>query len=144
MLIKTRKKGQTVESSSGLVGIITGNGKGKTTSAFGLALRSAGWGKKVLIIQFLKKGQFGEIKAVEKIKSVTVRQFGGRELINLGRPSAKDRQRAQKAFQAAQKAVAAGRYDLVILDEINLAVESGLINKNWVIKLIKSKPKNST
>lgn len=126
----------------GITTVITGKGKGKTTSALGMALRAAGWNYQVLIIQFMKKGEYGEIKALRKIEGVTVKQFGQKKLINLKKPNEEDQKGARDALGFAQKAVKGKKYDLIILDEINLAYHYQLINKNSVIELIKSKPKN--
>jgi len=127
---------------NGQTTIITGDGKGKTTAGFGMAIRAAGWNNKVLIIQFLKKGGYGEIRACKKLKDITVMQHGGKNLIDLKRPSQADKDRAKKGFIAAQKAIKSKKYDLIILDEINLAVRYKLISKKDVLELIDQRPDN--
>jgi len=126
----------------GITTIITGKGKGKTTSALGMALRAAGWNYQVLIVQFMKKGEYGEIKALRKIDQVTVKQFGRRKLVDLRSPDQEDRDRANKALHFTRQAIQSRRYDQIILDEINLAYAYQLINKNSVIELIKNRPKD--
>ncbi len=145
----------------GLLLVITGNGKGKTTSSLGLALRSIGQGNKVLMIQFLKSSRaYGEIKAAQKLAP----QF---EIIQVGQdcvyspddkkryqcpacnfachvnpknPSKKDRQAAQDGFKLAGEKIRSDQYDMIILDEINYAVDYGMIDVESVLKLIKEKP----
>ncbi len=128
--------------NQGILSIITGNGKGKTTSALGQALRTAGWGYRVLIVQFLKKGQSGEIKALRKIPRITVKQFGQKGLTNLKKPGPEDRKMAGKGLAFVRKAIESRRYRLIILDEINLVIKYRLINRETVIELIKSRPKD--
>ncbi len=122
---------------TGLILVITGPGKGKTTSAFGLALRTAGWGKQVEIVQYFKKGQYGGVKAFKKFKNVNISQFGQEKMVNFENPDDKDRELAQKAWQKSKKIIEKGEVDLVVLDEINLAIKYELVNKNSVIKTIK-------
>jgi cob(I)alamin adenosyltransferase len=128
-------------NKKGLVGIITGDGKGKTTSAIGQAIRSAGWNRKIIFIQFFKKQITGELKVFESIDQIIVKRFGSKKLIDFRKPSRETIKEIKKGWQVAEEAIVSNNYNLVVLDEINLAIKYGLINKNSVIELINNKPK---
>jgi cob(I)alamin adenosyltransferase len=124
----------------GYVQIYTGDGKGKTTAALGLALRAAGAGFKVYIAQFLKKGDYSEIKALTRFSDlVTVDQFGlGRFVKNAPAPA--DIEAAAKGLDKINTIIAANSHQLVILDEANVAVSCGLFAAEALLKLIEQKP----
>ena len=127
--------------AKGLVIVITGNGKGKTTSAFGQALRAVGQGYKVLIVQFMKGRKYGEFIAAEKyLPRLTIHRFGLDSFVMRDNPAAIDIELAQKGLDAAQKAINSGKYDMVILDEINVALDFKHVALPKVIELIKNKP----
>jgi cob(I)alamin adenosyltransferase len=119
--------------------IYTGQGKGKTTAALGLALRAVGAGKKVLLIQFLKDGQSSELKAIRRIakREIKIKVFGKKGFINKDDLSKQDFDLAEKGFAFFQKAVRSGKYNLIILDEVNVAVSLGLLKKEDFISFIK-------
>ncbi|MBL7156852.1 MAG: cob(I)yrinic acid a,c-diamide adenosyltransferase [Candidatus Omnitrophica bacterium] len=123
----------------GLVQIYTGNGKGKTTAAFGLAIRAAGAGGKVYILQFIKGKTYSEIRILKKIKNIKIEQCG-RGCFIKKKPDKEDRERARKGLRKAQTNIASGRYDLVVLDEVNIALNLGLLETKDVTALIKQKP----
>lgn len=124
-----------------MIQIYTGNGKGKTTASLGLALRAVGAGKKVLLIQFLKDGQSSEIKAVKKyLPNFEVKIFGQKGFLNKEKLKKKDFNLAQQGFNFVQKTVQEKVYDLIILDEINLANDFGLIKTKDILDLIKKTP----
>ena len=127
----------------GLVQVYTGNGKGKTTAALGLALRALGWNKKVCMIQFIKgKKKTGELIITKKqIPHFSIHQFSNTNKIIL-RPTKKDCQIAIKTLKFAEKLIFSKKYDLIILDEINPAIKLKLISQNDVIKILRKKPKN--
>ena len=125
----------------GYVHVYTGNGKGKTTAALGLALRASGAGLKVYIQQFAKKGDYGEIKALRKIGNIKVSQCGNRPFI-VGKPGINDIRCAKEGFESAKKNIFTGKFDLVILDEINVAMKLGLIRTRQVLEIINKKPKH--
>ncbi len=136
---KTKKKAG--KTDKGLVVVITGNGKGKTTSAFGQALRAIGQGYRVFILQFMKGRKYGEIVAAEKyLPRLTVRMSGLDSFVMRDNPAAVDIELAQKGLDVAKKAIVSGKYDMVILDEINVALDFKLIALPEVIELIKNKP----
>ena len=143
--------------------VYTGNGKGKTTAALGLALRAAGWGKRILIIQFLKKQTSGEInffkdcqalnKQISKYtnKQIKIKQFGTKDFVDPKKLRPIDFQETKKGFDyslfAIHNSLSKGKlclFDIVILDEINVAVEFGLITKEEVLNLLTQKPKEMT
>jgi cob(I)alamin adenosyltransferase len=134
-------KKTAVETAKGLVIVIMGNGKGKTTAAFGQALRAIGQGYRVFVLQFMKGRKYGELIAAEKYLSrLTVRMSGLDSFVMRDNPAAIDIELAQKGLAAAKKAIASGKYDMIILDEINVALDFKLIDLPEVIGLIKNKP----
>jgi cob(I)alamin adenosyltransferase len=127
----------------GLVQVYTGDGKGKTSAAFGLALRAIGRGLKVYIIQFIKGGfDYGELYVVDKLPNITLKAFGRGKFVTQQPPSEEDVKLAEEALQLAEKIIKSGEYDLVILDEINVALSLKLISLEKVLELIKGKPKH--
>jgi cob(I)alamin adenosyltransferase len=139
-VVKKTKK-PTVKTERGLVIVITGNGKGKTTAAFGQALRAIGQGYRVFVLQFMKGRKYGEFIAAEKyLPRLTIRMSGLDSFVMRDNPAAIDIELAQKGLAEAKKAINSGKYDLVILDEINVALDFKLISLPEVIELIKNKP----
>jgi len=128
-------------SGSGGVHVYTGEGKGKTTAAFGLAMRASGRGLSVLIIQFMKgRPDCGENVSAKRLPGVKVEQYGGENLVSQDGITERDRELARKAIKRAEKAVKSGEVDLLILDEANVAVHFGLIAVKDLIGLIDSRP----
>lgn len=129
--------------TSGLVIVITGNGKAKTTAAFGQALRAIGHGFKVFIVQFMKGRKYGEFKAARKyLPNLTVCLSGLDSFVMRGNPAVVDIELARKGWQRAVKAINSGKYNMVILDEINVALDFKLLDMREVVELIKNKPRN--
>jgi len=127
----------------GLVQVYTGDGKGKTSAAFGLALRAVGRGFKVYIIQFIKGGfDYGELYIVEKIPNLKLASFGRGRFVTEVPPSEEDSKLAREALELAKKVVKSGEYDVVVLDEVNVALNLKMISLGEVIDLIKNKPKH--
>jgi len=125
----------------GLVQVYTGNGKGKTTAAFGQALRALGRDFRVCVIQFMKGRKYGEFIAAEKhLPNLTIHLTGLDSFVMRENPAPVDMELACQGLELARKAVASGDYDMVILDEINVAVDFKLIPLDAVIALIQSKP----
>lgn len=125
----------------GLVQVYTGDGKGKTSAAFGLALRAIGRGFKVYVIQFIKGGfDYGELYAVKHLPNLKLKAFGQGKFVTQTPPSEKDVGIAKEAFTLAKHVVKSGEYDVVVLDEINVAVHLGLLNVKEVVNLVKNKP----
>ena len=120
----------------GYIQIYTGDGKGKTTAALGLALRAVGAGMRVALIQFLKTGDYSEIKALRRLAPpIEIAQFGMGRFVR-GRPGAEDRAMAAKGLDAARKALSGAKHDLVILDEINVAGSLGLVDEKEVLTML--------
>ena len=107
----------------GLIQVYTGNGKGKTTAALGLALRAVGCGLKVLVVQFMKGSvDYGEqVSAARLAPDLKLVKIGREGFVSKSHPDPEDVQRAQEGLSLAREAVASGAYDIVILDEINQA-----------------------
>ncbi|HOX14995.1 MAG TPA: cob(I)yrinic acid a,c-diamide adenosyltransferase [Smithellaceae bacterium] len=128
-------------ANRGLVIVITGNGKGKTTSAFGQALRAIGQGYKVFIMQFMKGRDYGEFVAAKKyLPRLTVRRSGLDSFVMRDKPAPVDVELARQGFELVKKVIASGKYNMVILDEINVAIDFNLIPLDEMIRLIKNKP----
>ena len=126
----------------GYVQVYTGDGKGKTTATLGLCLRSVGAGLKVYFGQFLKKGRYSEHKALEKFADlITVRQFGTPGFI-FGEPTGKDIAAAEAGLLEVMTAISSGSHDVVVLDEINVAIHYRLVPVDRVLSLIKAKPED--
>jgi len=127
----------------GLVQVYTGDGKGKTTAAFGSALRAVGRGLKVYVIQFIKGGfDYGELHSTKQLPNLKLTAFGRGKFITETPPSQEDVQLAREAFELAKKVVDSGEYDIVILDEINVVLHLKMISTDEVVNLIKNKPKH--
>ncbi|MGA3280118.1 MAG: cob(I)yrinic acid a,c-diamide adenosyltransferase [Smithella sp.] len=134
-------KKPVVTKDRGLVMVITGNGKGKTTAAFGQALRAIGQNYNVFVLQFMKGRKYGEFIAAEKyLPRLTIRMSGLDSFVMRDNPAAVDIELAKKGLDTARKAIMSGKYDMVILDEINVALDFKLITLKEVIDLIKNKP----
>lgn len=125
----------------GLVMVITGDGKGKTTAAFGQALRAVGQGYKVCIIQFMKGRKYGEVLAVERyLPAITIIQSGLDSFVMRDKPTPEDIALARQGLAKAKEVIHSKNYDMVILDEINVAADFALIPEQAVLDLIASKP----
>jgi cob(I)alamin adenosyltransferase len=131
--------------SRGIVMVLTGDGKGKTTSALGQALRALGHGQKVYMIQFMKGRKYGEVLAAEKsLPGFTVRLCGLDSFVMRGNPAQVDIDLAREGLNLAKTVVSSGDYDMVILDEINVAVDFKLISLDEVVEMLKGKPQKVT
>lgn len=126
---------------NGLIQVYTGNGKGKTTAALGLALRAVGHGLKVLVVQFMKGNiEYGELESAKKLSPyLTIKRIGREIFVSKTNPDPIDKKLAEEGFLLAKEAVESKQYDIVILDEINLAVDYGLISLLDLLQLIDSK-----
>jgi len=122
-----------------MIQVYTGNGKGKTTAAFGLALRAAGAGFNVYIAQFAKGRVCSEHRTLEKISNIKVEQFGKGCFIR-GKPQAIDVKSAAAALEKIKEVIACGSYRVIILDEINVALKLKLVSLKDVLGLIKHTP----
>ncbi len=127
--------------SKGLVIVITGDGKGKTTSAFGQALRAVGQGYHVLVVQFMKGRKYGEFKAAkEYLPNLTVKLVGLDSFVMRDNPAPIDVEMAQKGFAMVKKAIKSGKYNMIIMDELNVAMDFKLVDTKEVIEMIENRP----
>jgi cob(I)alamin adenosyltransferase len=126
----------------GKVHVYTGDGKGKTTAALGLSIRAAGAGLRVFIAQFIKSDEYSEIKALKRFSDlITVEQFGLGGFIG-GNPSSGDIEAAQKGAVRVMEIISADTYDMVVLDEANIAVKYKLISEQDLLDIIDAKSKD--
>lgn len=125
--------------------VYTGNGKGKTTAALGLAMRAAGWSHKVAIIQFIKGyKKTGEWKIIERIPGIDIYQTFDDDKIGIRKPRPEHAKSVNQVMKLAKKIIKNKKHDLVILDEINNAVHYGLVEVGEIIKLVEDKPVEMT
>ncbi|MBE3582447.1 MAG: cob(I)yrinic acid a,c-diamide adenosyltransferase [Thermoanaerobacteraceae bacterium] len=125
----------------GLVQVYTGDGKGKTTAAFGLALRAAGHGLKVVIVQFLKTADYGEHKALARLTpEIQVKAFGRQGFVRRQGLQPEDYERAREALSFAREVMLKREADILILDEINVALHFGLLSEEEVLALLETRP----
>ncbi len=124
----------------GYIQIYTGDGKGKTTAALGLALRAAGAGLKVYIAQFMKKGQYSELNALQRFADrIMLAQFGSGRFIK-GKPQPVDSEAAAEGLKTIKSIMAAGEHQLMVLDEVNVAVSTGLFSVEALLEVLELKP----
>ena len=126
----------------GYIHIYTGDGKGKTTAALGLALRASGHGFSVYIGQFMKGQHYGELSSLDLISNITIKQFGDPGCIRKEDVTSKHIDQAHKGLEEFKKVMKKGLYKIMVMDEICVAIWFGLIPESQVIDLMQSKPEN--
>lgn len=127
----------------GYIQIYTGNGKGKTTAAFGLALRAVGADKKVYFAQFVKGQVYSEVKAVlNYLPQISIKQFG-LECFIRNKPTQADMDIARQGFNEVSDIIQSGIYDVVVLDEANIAIYYNLFTVEELINVLNSKPEET-
>ena len=120
-----------------MIHIYTGNGKGKTTASLGLIIRALGRDFKVCLIQFMKKNyEYGEIQFLSKQKNIDIFQFGTDELVNPDNPNQIDFDEAELGFKKSVEILSSNKYDLVVIDEINVAVSWNLLSLKKQLSLL--------
>lgn len=122
----------------GYIHVYTGNGKGKTTAALGLALRAVCAGKKVYIGQFVKGMKYSEIRAEEFLPGFKIQQFG-RNCFIKNVPTQKDIDAARRGLEISKEILKNGNYDIVVLDELNIALYYNLFSLEEVIEILENK-----
>lgn len=129
-------------NTSGSVIIYTGDGKGKTSAAIGTAVRAFGHGLNVLIVLFMKGSSYdhGEVRALKGFAGITIKSFGQPGWVKKGRISEGDVEQAQLALSCARSAVLSSQYDFVIMDEVNAALECGLVEFDQLQSIVKNRP----
>ena len=131
------------KKNKGLVQVFTGNGKGKTSAALGTVLRASGHGLRVYIVFFMKgKYPYGEFSTLPKLPNVDIASFGLRCLIDPANINPEEIEQAKLALSAVREAMLSGNYDIVVLDEVNVALHFKLIELDEVVRLIGEKPQN--
>jgi len=130
----------------GLVIVYTGNGKGKTTAALGMALRAVGYNHKICFIQFIKGSwPYGEMKSAKRLEPELELIIAGKGFVGIiddKSPREDHVKIANEAIQISKEKIQSGNYNIVILDEVNYAINLELIDVNDVLEMIKSKPEN--
>lgn len=124
----------------GYIQVYTGNGKGKTTASLGLGLRASGDGCRVIMIQFMKGRRYSEIDSVGFLPGFTIEQYGRDEFVSKEEPEMVDIELAKRGLERAKEVISKGEHDLVILDEINVAIDFGLVKVDDVLQLAVNKP----
>ena len=126
-----------------MVEVFTGEGKGKTSASLGMILRALGHGLRAYIVFFMKGNfPYGEQKTLSQLPNVTFDKFGFETFCDPSNIKPEEKEQAQMALSAAREAMLSGNYDLVILDEVNVAAGWKLIDTSQVVQLIKDKPEN--
>lgn len=128
------------DNNRGLIMVYTGTGKGKTTAAVGQVLRAAGHGYRAFMIHFMKGRDYGEFLAFENFPSVTIEKAGRDEFVKRGDPDPVDVEMARKGFARVREVLHSKKYNIVVMDEINVAMDFGLISVEDVVELLKNKP----
>ena len=127
--------------TQGYIQVYTGKGKGKTTAALGLAFRALGHGLKIYIGQFMKGQPYGELNSAKKFKDqITIEQFGQPSFVHVEKASLKDIQLAQDGLKRLEELILSENYDLVVMDEINVAIYFKLISVSDVLQVLEKKP----
>lgn len=129
------------ETRKGIFLVITGNGKGKTTSGFGTALRALGHGFRVAVIQFMKGRIYGELDVLKSLDRVEVWQFGRNAFVDPKNLDPRDVALARQGMDKAWEIVRGGNHDLLILDEINVVADFGLIPVDELLELARARPR---
>jgi cob(I)alamin adenosyltransferase len=137
--MEEKKRG---ENFKGYIQVYTGNGKGKTSAALGLALRAAGHGYKTFFGQFLKGQDYGELASLQNLSSlITIEQFGRKGFIHVTEdPDIKDIQKAQKGLEKCLKMMKSGKFHIIVLDEINVAVHFNLFTEKDIHDFLDKRP----
>jgi cob(I)alamin adenosyltransferase len=124
-----------------MIQVYTGDGKGKTTAALGQALRALGHGMRVYMVQFMKGRTYGELLACrECLPNFTIEMSGRDEFVKKGAPEEIDLKMAREGWEKAKRAIRSGNYQMVILDEINVAIDYGLLPLGEVVQFLKEIP----
>jgi cob(I)alamin adenosyltransferase len=128
--------------SRGYVQVYTGDGKGKTTAALGLALRAAGHGLRTYVGQFMKGQHYGELEALRDHPAITIEQYGDVRCIHREEVTPEHVAQAHRGLERARAAMLSGAYDLVVLDEVNVTIWFGLLDVEEVLALLDQRPEH--
>jgi cob(I)alamin adenosyltransferase len=144
-MAKKKNAGDASEKAfQGYIQVYTGRGKGKTTAALGVALRAAGHGLKSYIGQFLKGQDYGELHSIHKLSEwITLEQFGRKGFIHVTKdPDQEDFDRAKSGLKKCLEAMLSGKYTIIVLDEVNVAMHFKLITEKDIHDFLDKKPDN--
>lgn len=140
MKVAIARAASVAKKKKGLIIVNTGNGKGKTTAALGVALRACGYGMKVIMLQFFKgKWKYGELRSAPKLETFEVHPLG-KGFTWESKDIEIDKAMVRQAWQEAKEKIASGKYDIVILDEINYALSYGFLPVEDVVDFLRNKP----
>ncbi len=138
-------RGGKSKAQNGLIIVYTGKGKGKTTAALGIALRAAGWGDKVAIVQFIKGyKKTGEWQLIERIEEIDIYQTSDDKVMAIDKPNKKHRKSVRKALKLTKKIIRNNKHKTIILDEINNAIFYDLVEAGEIIRLLQNRPVGQT
>jgi cob(I)alamin adenosyltransferase len=125
----------------GVTVLLAGDGKGKTTSAVGMAIRAVGWNRPTIFIQLMKKYPYGELVILEKVsEKLEIYQMGREEHVDKENPASEDIALAQRGLKMARESIESRQYDFIIVDEALTALEYGLVSEKDLLDLISQKP----
>jgi len=141
-IIATSEGGSIMGIEKGYIQVYTGNGKGKTTAALGITLRSLCAGNRVFFGQFMKGQDYSELKAADYFEKLKMEQFGTPSFIR-GEPSPLDIQNAKKGLERMKEVLTSGEYDMVVFDEINTTLYFGMLEIEDVLAVLDLKPENT-
>lgn len=128
--------------NKGYIQIYTGDGKGKTTAALGIAIRAAGYGMKTYIGQFMKGQHYGELTALKNHPHITIEQYGDTEHVHREKVTQKHIDQAHHGLERARQMLLSNQYDIIILDEINVAIWFDLLKQEKVIEVLNERPEH--
>lgn len=126
----------------GYVQVYTGDGKGKTTAALGLALRAAGRGLRTYVGQFMKGQKYGELDALRDFPLIEIEQYGGLRCIHREEVTSEDVAWAHRGLERAREAMLSGKYDIVVLDEVNVTIWFGLLSVDDLLGFLDQRPEH--
>ena len=139
---KPKRDTEILKKKKGLVLIYTGDGKGKTTAALGVAFRALGWGMKVCMIQFIKGNwKYGELESAKRFSNFELLQMGEGFTWDTQNP-ARDRELVEKAWKVCEEKMLSGKYGLLIFDEINYVIDYDYLDAKRIVKALQKKPKD--
>ncbi len=142
MPILSEKQMEQQTPKKGYIQIYTGDGKGKTTAALGVAIRAAGYGMKTYIGQFMKGQHYGELTALSDHPCITIEQYGDTDCVHREKATQKHIDQAHHGLERARQILVSNQYDIIILDEINVAIWFDLVTLENVIELLDERPEN--
>lgn len=127
--------------NKGYIHVYTGNGKGKTTAALGLSVRAVCAGKSVFMGQFIKGMEYSELKAMNYLPNFTIKQYG-KECFIYRDPKKEDLEFAKRGLLEIKGIINSGKYDIIILDELNIALHYNMFSTEDVLEILENRPKN--